>query len=78
MAPLETIRAEAQQMMRLLQNTPLMEGSGGVFYPGERSAKRRRERLANGIPVDPATWGQVESLFDQYGVRDELADVLPS
>ncbi len=78
MAPLETIRAEARQMMRLLQNTPLMEGSSGVFFPGERSAKRRRERLANGIPVDPATWGQVEALFDQYGVRDQLADVLPS
>ena len=23
-------------------------------------------------------WAQVEALFDQYGVRDQLADVLPS
>lgn len=78
MAPVETIRAEAQQMMRYLQNTPLMEGSSGVFFPGERSANTRQERLAQGIPVDPTTWGQVEALFDQYGVRDQLADVLPS
>ena len=78
MAPVETIRAEAQQMMRYLQNTPLMEGSSGVFFPGERSANTRKERLAQGIPVDPTTWAQLEALIDQYGVRDQLADVLPS
>ena len=78
MAPLETIRAEVQQMMRYVQNTPPMEGSSGVVFPGERSAKSRQERLAQGIPVDPTTWAQVEALFDPYGVRDQLADVLPS
>ena len=78
MAPLETIRAEVQQMMKYLQDTPPMEGSGGVVFPGERSAKTRQERLAQGIPVDPTTWAQVEALFDPYGVRDQLADVLPS
>ena len=78
MAPLETIRAEVQQMMGYVQDTPPMEGSSGVFFPGERSAKTRQERLVQGIPVDPTTWGQVEVLFDQYGVRDQLADVLPS
>ena len=78
MAPLETIRTEVQHMMKYLQDTPPMEGSSGVFFPGERSAKTRQERLAQGIPVDPTTWGQVEVLFDQYGVRDQLADVLPS
>ena len=78
MAPLETIRAEVQQMMKYLQDIPPMEGSGGVVFPGERSAKSRQERLAQGIPVDPTTWAQVEALFDPYGVRDQLADVLPS
>ena len=78
MAPLETIRAEVQQMMKYLQDTPPMEGSGGVVFPGERSAKTRQERLAQGIPVDPTTWAQVEALFDQYEVRDQLADLLPS
>ena len=78
MAPLETIRAEVQQMIKYLQDTPPIEGSSGVVFPGERSAKTRQERLARGIPVDPTTWAQVEALFDQYGVRDQLADVLPS
>ncbi len=78
MAPLESIRAEVRQMMRHLKDTPPMEGSGGVFIPGERSAYTRQERLAQGVPVDPATWAQVDALFDRYGVRDQLADVLPS
>ena len=78
MAPMETIRAEVQHMMKYLQDTPPMEGSNGVFFPGERSAKTRQERLAQGIPVDPTTWAQVEALFDPYGVRDQLAEVLPS
>ncbi len=78
MASVETIRAEVQQMMRYVQDTPPMEGSSGGFFPGERSAKTRQERLAQGIPVDPTTWAQVEALFAPYGVRDQLADVLPS
>ena len=78
MAPLETIRNEARRMTGYVQDTPPMEGSSGVFFPGERSAKTHQERLARGIPVDSATWAQVEGLFDPCGVRDQLADVLPS
>ena len=78
MAPLETIQAEVQQMKKYLKDTPAMEGSRGVFLPGERSASTRQQRLAQGIPVDPATWAQVEALFDPYGVRGELADLLPA
>ena len=78
MAPVENIRTEVQEMMRYLQNTPLMDGSTGVLFPGERSANNRKERLAKGIPVDQTTWGQVEELFDRYGVRDQLVDVVPS
>ena len=77
-APLETILAEVQKMKKYLKDTPPMDGSRGGFIPGERSAKTRQERLAQGIPVDPNTWGQVEALFDQYGVRDQLADALTS
>ena len=56
----------------------IMEGSTGVLFPGERSANTRKDRLAKGIPIDPTTWDQVEALFDRYGVRDQLVDVVPS
>jgi 3-dehydro-L-gulonate 2-dehydrogenase len=35
---------------------------GGVRYPGERVLRIREENLALGIPVDDATWAQLESL----------------
>ena len=53
MAPVETIRTEVQQMMRYVQNTPLMEGSSGVFFPGEdppRRAKSDWPRASRWIP----------------------------
>ena len=76
MAPVENIQAEVQQMIRSVKNTQLMEGSTGVLFPGEIEANSRNDRLANGIPVDQTTWGQVEELFDYYGVRDQLVDVV--
>ena len=42
MAPLGTIRAEVQQMMKYLQDTPQMEGSSGVFFPGKDPPRRAR------------------------------------
>ena len=78
MAPVENIRAEVQQMIRYVKNAQLMEGSTGVLFPGERAANSRNDRLVKGIPVDQTTWGQVEELFDRYGVRDQLVDVVPS
>ena len=76
MAPVENIQAEVQQMIRSVKNTQLMEGSTGVLFPGEIEANSRNDRLANGIPVDQTTWGQVEELFDHYGVREQLVDVV--
>ena len=65
-------------MMMIRSKHPPMEVSIGDFFPGERSARTRQERLAQVIPVDPTTWAQVEALFDRYGVRNQSADVLPS
>jgi uncharacterized oxidoreductase len=78
MAPQKNIQAEVQQIKKYIKDTPLMEGSSGVFLPGERSASMRQQRLAEGIPVDSVVWTQVEALFDQYGVRDELGGFLPA
>jgi 3-dehydro-L-gulonate 2-dehydrogenase len=36
---------------------------GGARYPGERVLKIRAENLARGIPVEEATWTEVESLM---------------
>ena len=72
MAPIGGIRSEVQSMMSYVKDTPLMEGATSVLFPGEIEANSRRERLANGVPIDDTTWSQVEGLFDKYGVRGAL------
>jgi 3-dehydro-L-gulonate 2-dehydrogenase len=38
------------------------ENSEKVRYPGERVQQTRHENLANGVPVEPAVWEQVQQL----------------
>jgi len=33
-----------------------------VRYPGYRVLKTRQENLANGVPVEPAVWQQLQKL----------------
>ena len=40
---------------------PISEGSE-ILHPGERTLRRRRENLANGVPVDAEIWQTVLSL----------------
>jgi 3-dehydro-L-gulonate 2-dehydrogenase len=51
----------ADQIIAHFQTSPL---SGGecVRYPGYRVLQIRKENLANGIPVDPSVWHQLQSL----------------
>ena len=72
MAAIDDIRSEVQAMMAYVKDTPLMEGATQVLFPGEIEAVTRADRLANGVYIDDTTWGQVEGLFDEYGVREEL------
>jgi len=36
--------------------------------PGDPEREATADRAANGIPVDPVTWGTFQELADQYGV----------
>ena len=76
MAPIEGIRAQVEEMVRYVKDTPVMEGSSGVLYPGEIEAINRQERLAKGISVEQATWDQVVELIKRYGLEGELGHLL--
>ena len=69
------VGARMQSMTQLLHETPAAEGSDGVLFPGEVEANARRDRLANGVNIDQATWEQVSGLFEEYRVAEELAGV---
>lgn len=51
----------ADQIVQHLQSPPA-GGEGQVRYPGERVLQTRRENLANGVPVEPSIWREVQGL----------------
>ncbi|MGH9537905.1 MAG: 3-dehydro-L-gulonate 2-dehydrogenase [Candidatus Angelobacter sp.] len=51
----------ADQIIEHFQLPPHSQGER-VRYPGYRVLKTRRENLANGVPVEPAVWQQLQKL----------------
>jgi 3-dehydro-L-gulonate 2-dehydrogenase len=51
----------ADQIVEHLQSPSLAAGER-VRYPGERVLQTRKENMANGIPVEPAIWREVQGL----------------
>lgn len=47
---------EADKLVEYVRSTPRKPGVDRITLPGDRSAAIRRERLANGIPLDAGTW----------------------
>jgi uncharacterized oxidoreductase len=55
-----------QTIGRLLQHvksSPPAPGVAEVLTPGEHEARTRKERLRDGIPIDPAVWQQLRELM---------------
>ncbi len=57
------MRQAASAYLTAVRATRPAPGSGGVRIPGERALRLRAERLAQGIPMDPATWESVQALL---------------
>ncbi len=70
--PLAQFRAEVAELARYLKATPPSEGSAGVLYPGEIEHRRERERAANGIEIEDATWNKLRALAVEYGLAAPL------
>jgi uncharacterized oxidoreductase len=69
---MEDVHQEVDGVIDFVKESPPLEGVSGVLYPGEVEANSRRDRLANGVPMEDATWGQVVELIDRFGLRDRL------
>ncbi|MCA1510366.1 Ldh family oxidoreductase [Bradyrhizobium sp. NBAIM01] len=70
--PLDQFKKDVASFAHYLKSTPLSEGSSGVFYPGEAGYRRERERIANGVKIEDATWEKLCALARDYGLADEL------
>lgn len=73
LSPVEYVRAQVGNLVKYMKDTPAMEGSSGVLYPGEIEAKTREDRLANGIEVEQATWDQIVDLIKKHNLKEVLA-----
>lgn len=70
--PLAQFKAEVAEFARYLKATPPAEGSPGVFYPGELEHRRERQRRAEGIQIEDATWARLTALAEGYGLAESL------
>jgi uncharacterized oxidoreductase len=68
--PLAEFKREVTEFARYLKNTPLSEGSTGVFYPGEVEYLREQERRKSGIEVEDATWMTLRKLASELKLTD--------
>jgi uncharacterized oxidoreductase len=70
--PLQQFKKEVAEFARYLKETPLSEGSTGVFYPGEVEYIREQQRKASGIDIEDATWEKLRALATDYKLAKEL------
>jgi hydroxycarboxylate dehydrogenase B len=64
----EFFAADIERFAEWMRGSPPREHGGRVLLPGERAAATRRERLAHGISIDPATWATFRATAITLGV----------
>ena len=63
---LDVFRGQVDTIIDFVKTDPL---EGEVLYPGEVEARNRRERLANGINLPEATWGEITTCAEGLGLE---------
>ena len=53
-------------MVQTLKGSPPAEGSAGIFMPGELELQIEEERKAQGIPISPEVYRDLEGLSSRY------------
>ena len=66
---LDLIKAQVDGIVKYIKDTPLREGFSDILYPGEFEVRNRRQRRADGLYIEDATWDGVTELMAQYGVK---------
>ena len=58
----QLIEEKVKATLEYIKASEKMEDVNEIYYPGERSQKRREENLKNGIPVNEAVWANIVRL----------------
>jgi hydroxycarboxylate dehydrogenase B len=67
--PRDDFDAQVASLLDWVRSAPLAAGAKEVLVPGEPEARMERERRANGIPIEEATWTQISTCAAEAGVR---------
>jgi L-2-hydroxycarboxylate dehydrogenase (NAD+) len=66
--PVEGFKRSVDRVIREMRGSARLPGVDAIRVPGEQSHRRRRERLAGGIPLHPALTTQLDKLADQLAI----------
>ena len=66
---------DVETVIDYTKETPLMSGFDEILYPGEKEARTRQERQANGVEVEDATWARVRATIDRLDIADKLPGI---
>ncbi|CAO3409209.1 malate/lactate/ureidoglycolate dehydrogenase [Azospirillum largimobile] len=66
--------ADLDDLVSYIRDTPTAAGADSIQMPGEPESRTRRQRLADGIPLDGATLAMLDSLGRERGL--DLANLL--
>jgi LDH2 family malate/lactate/ureidoglycolate dehydrogenase len=67
--PIEKFKAEVDRHSRSLRQSKPLPGNDAVRLPGEHRAKRRADRIANGLALPPELLVQLDRLAGELAIR---------
>ena len=67
--PIEAFKAEVDRHIRSLRDSEALPGNDAVRLPGEQRAKRRADRLANGLALPGELITQLDRLATELSIR---------
>jgi hydroxycarboxylate dehydrogenase B len=65
-APLLEFQATIGRLVHHVKSSPPASGLAEVLVPGELEAKTRRDRLREGIPLEPAIWEDLMQMLNRF------------
>jgi ureidoglycolate dehydrogenase (NAD+) len=66
--PLDQFKRRLGEMLAEFGDLPPAKGFDRVYYPGQIEGLRRRQRRAEGIPIDPGLYEELAGLGEAHGV----------
>jgi LDH2 family malate/lactate/ureidoglycolate dehydrogenase len=67
--PLADFRRHVAELSAHVKDCPTAPGVEQIYVPGEIELRKREERQRSGIPVEPETWEQIETICRRFGIE---------